>query len=228
MQKNSVQKDEDILYYKKYEQYTDEELIKIIRDDDKQAQDYLMRKYKNLVRVKARAYFIIGADKEDIIQEGMIGLYKAIRDYNYDKHTTFYFFAELCINRQIITAIKAATRQKHIPLNSYVSLNKPVFEENCERTYIELLSEHKPSNPEELFIGREERQYIEEHMAEKLSELERRVLHFYLQGTSYLEIAAITKKDQKSIDNALQRVKRKVFKILEQKNLTAEEKYAKI
>ncbi len=218
-----MQKKEPFIYTKdskdtkstqKYSENTDEEIVKLIHLGDKEAQDYLMNKYKNLVRLKARTYFIVGADKEDIIQEGMIGLYKATRDYKIDRKTTFYSFADLCITRQIITAIKAATRQKHIPLNSYVSLYKPIFEENNERTYIEMVHEQKQSNPEELFIGREERKYIEEHMAESLTDLERKILKLYLQGISYVQISDIIHKDQKSIDNALQRVKRKVNKIL--------------
>lgn len=212
----------------KYTEYKDDDIIVMIHNGDEIAQEYILNKYKGLVKIKSRTYFIIGADKEDIIQEGMIGLYKAIRDYKNDKSSNFYSFAELCITRQIITAIKAATRQKHIPLNSSLSLNKSVYDENTEYTYIELLSSNKLLNPEEFLIGQEDKNYIENHIIAVLSELECRVLSLYLQGNSYNEIAKIIKKDEKSIDNALQRVKKKVEKILKEKNLTTPQKYAKI
>ena len=213
----------------KYDSYdSDEKIIEIIRNGDNVAQDYIIDKYKNLVKVKSRAYFIIGADKEDIIQEGMIGLYKAIRDFKKDKNVSFYSFAELCITRQIITAIKAATRQKHIPLNSYISLNKPIDDYETDQTYIDLIAEVRINNPEELLIDREEKNYIETHMEEALSELECKVLSLYLKGKTYAEIARIISKDEKSIDNAIQRVRRKVEKILLEKNLTHNRKYVRI
>jgi RNA polymerase sporulation-specific sigma factor len=180
--------------------------------------EYLVDKYKNFVRAKARSYFLIGADKEDIIQEGMIGLFKAIRDYKLDKLTSFRAFAELCITRQIITAIKTATRQKHIPLNSYVSLNKPVYDEESDRTLIDILSTTKITNPEEIIISREEFIFIEKKMGEILSSLEWKVLMAYLEGKSYQEIAVELKRHVKSIDNALQRVKRKLEKYLEDRH----------
>lgn len=220
--------DGDIYNLDKYCKFTDEEIISLIHKGDLYAQEYIINKYKNLVKIKARTYFIMGADKEDIIQEGMIGLYKAIRDYKPDKMASFYSFADLCVNRQIITAIKAANRQKHMPLNSYLSLNRSVYEENTNYTYIELLSNDKLSNPEELIIGQEDKIYIERNILAVLSELECRVLSLYLRGKSYTEIAAIIKKDEKSIDNALQRVKRKVEKIVKEKNLTHIKKYASI
>lgn len=195
----------------KYENLKDEEIVKLVRDGDEFAQEYIIEKYKRLVKMKARPYFIIGADKEDIIQEGMIGLYKAIRDF--DGNYIFYSFAELCIKRQIISAIKSAARQKHSPLNSSLSLNKVVNDEDDDKTYIELFAD-KLSNPEELFIDREDKNYIEEKIAHNLSSLEYKVLKLYLRGKSYYEIAAIINKDEKSIDNALQRVKKKVEKIL--------------
>lgn len=204
-----------------YRNKSDEEIIKIIRDGDKQAQDYILDKYKALVKTKSRAYFLIGADKEDIIQEGMIGLYKAVRDYQSERNASFKVFAELCINRQIITAIKAATRQKHIPLNSYVSLNKPVFEEESEQTYMDMLKIGEIFNPEALFISQEDKNFIENQMEKVLSDFETKVLAFYLQGKSYFEISKIIKKPEKSIDNALQRVKKKVEKFLEEKKLDA-------
>lgn len=204
-----------------YKNKSDEEIIKIIRNGDKQAQDYILDKYKALVKTKSRAYFLIGADKEDIIQEGMIGLYKAVRDYQSERNASFKVFAELCINRQIITAIKAATRQKHIPLNSYVSLNKPVFEEESEQTYMDMLKIGEIFNPEALFISQEDKNFIENQMEKVLSDFETKVLAFYLQGKSYFEISKIIKKPEKSIDNALQRVKKKVEKFLEEKKLDA-------
>ncbi len=167
------------------------------------------------MRAKARTYFLIGADREDIIQEGMIGLYKAIRDFREDKLSSFKAFAELCITRQIITAIKTATRQKHIPLNSYISLNKPVFDEESDRTLFDVLSETSVADPEEMVINREEFSGMEVKMSEILSSLEWKVLSMFLQGKTYQEISAKLKRHVKSIDNALQRVKRKVEKYLE-------------
>ena len=149
----------------------DEEVIEDAKNGDVGAIEYLINKYKSFVRAKARTYFLIGADREDIIQEGMIGLYKAIRDFREDKLSSFRAFAELCITRQIITAIKTATRQKHIPLNSYVSLNKPIFDEESDRTLMDVISEERISDPEEMMINREEFTGIELKMGEILSEL---------------------------------------------------------
>jgi RNA polymerase sporulation-specific sigma factor len=194
----------------------DEEVIEGAKSGDNKALEYLINKYKSFVRAKARTYFLIGADREDIIQEGMIGLYKAIRDFREDKLSSFRAFAELCITRQIITAIKTATRQKHIPLNSYVSLNKPIFDEESDRTLLDILSEESITDPEEMIINREEFCGIEEKMGEILSGLEWEVLSLYLQGKSYQEIAEDLDRHVKSIDNALQRVKRKLEKYLEE------------
>ena len=194
----------------------DEEVILDAREGNEIALEYLINKYKSFVRAKARTYFLIGADREDIIQEGMIGLYKAIRDYKGDKLSSFRAFAELCITRQIITAIKTATRQKHIPLNSYVSLNKPIFDEESDRTLMDIISEESISDPEILMINREEFLGIESKMGEILSSLEWEVLTLYLEGKSYQEIAVELKRHVKSIDNALQRVKRKLEKYLEE------------
>ena len=181
------------------------------------AQEYLISRYENFVKAKAKSYFLIGADKEDIYQEGMIGLYKAIRDFNPEKSTSFKAFAEICVTRQIITAIKTATRQKHIPLNTYVSLNKPIYEEESERTLLDVLSGLKISDPEELMISKEQMHFIEEKISEVLSGLERKVLTSYLDGKSYQEIACDLERHSKSIDNALQRVKRKLEKCLKVK-----------
>ncbi len=193
----------------------DEELVDLVHQGDSEALDYLIYKYRNFVRAKARSYFLIGADKEDIVQEGMIGLYKAIRDFREDKLTSFKAFAELCITRQIITAIKTATRQKHIPLNSYVSLDKPIYDEESDRTLMDVLSGAKVLDPEELIINQEEFDHIEVKMAELLSDLERKVLALYLDGQSYQEISEELNRHVKSIDNALQRVKRKLERYLE-------------
>ncbi len=202
--------------YQTYSGMVDEDVILEARAGDQQALEYLINKYKSFVRAKARTYFLIGADREDIIQEGMIGLFKAIRDYKGDKLSSFRAFAELCITRQIITAIKTATRQKHIPLNSYVSLNKPIFDEESDRTLMDIISEESISDPEELIINREEFKGIENKMGEILSSLEWEVLTSYLDGKSYQEIAEDLDRHVKSIDNALQRVKRKLEKYLEE------------
>jgi len=195
----------------------DEEVVELARSGNDVALEYLINKYKNFVRAKARSYFLIGADREDIIQEGMIGLYKAIRDFKVEKLTSFRAFAELCITRQIITAIKTATRQKHIPLNSYVSLNKPIYDEDSDRTLLDVLSGTKVSDPEELVISQEEFNAIEKKMGEFLSDLEWQVLNFYLEGKSYQEIADELGRHVKSVDNALQRVKRKLERYLEKR-----------
>jgi len=209
----AIQKTDDV-----YIDMCDEEIVGLAQDGDQYAIEFLVDKYKNFVRAKARSYFLIGADKEDIIQEGMIGLFKAIRDYKLDKLTSFRAFAELCITRQIITAIKTATRQKHIPLNSYVSLNRPVYDEESDRTLLDILATAKITNPEEIVISREEFIFIEKKMSEILSSLEWKVLMAYLEGKSYQEISLELKRHVKSIDNALQRVKRKVEKYLETRN----------
>ncbi|QCX33818.1 RNA polymerase sporulation sigma factor SigH [Caloramator sp. E03] len=199
-----------------YSSMLDEEIVIHARNGDSKAEEYLINKYKNYVKAKAKSYFLIGADKDDIYQEGMIGLYKAIRDFKPDKLTSFRAFAELCITRQIITAIKTATRQKHIPLNSYISLNKPIYDEESDRTLMDVLSTVGVSDPEELIISREERIKIEKKITEILSDLEMEVLFYYLEGKSYQEIACGLDRHAKSIDNALQRVKRKLEKYLKE------------
>lgn len=198
-----------------YLQLEDEEIIDLVHKGESEALDFLIHKYRNFVRAKARSYFLIGADREDIVQEGMIGLFKAIRDFKEDKLSSFKAFAELCITRQIITAIKTATRQKHIPLNSYVSLDKPIYDEESDRTLMDVISGAKVLDPEELIINQEEFDHIEIKMAELLSDLERKVLALYLDGQSYQEISEELNRHVKSIDNALQRVKRKLERYLE-------------
>ena len=192
----------------------DEEIVVEAKTGNTEAQEYLINKYEGFVKTKAKSYFLIGADKEDIYQEGMIGLYKAIRDFNPHKLASFRAFAELCITRQIITAIKTATRQKHIPLNTYISLNKPVYEDESERTLLDILTGIKISDPEELIISKEEIERIEKEISGALTELEMEVLTSYLDGKSYQEIACDLDRHAKSIDNALQRVKRKLEKCL--------------
>jgi RNA polymerase sporulation-specific sigma factor len=204
----------------KFEELEDEFIVDCVHQGDTDALDYLINKYRNFVRAKARSYFLIGADREDIIQEGMIGLYKAIRDFKEDKLSSFKAFAELCITRQIITAIKTATRQKHIPLNSYVSLDKPIYDEESDRTLMDIISGAKILDPEELIINQEEFDDIELKMAELLSDLERKVLVLYLDGRSYQEISEELNRHVKSIDNALQRVKRKLERYLELREIS--------
>ena len=200
-----------------YVDMQDEDVVELCHQGDTMAEEYLLNKYKNFVRSKARSYFLIGADHEDIVQEGMIGLYKAIRDFRTEKLASFRAFAELCITRQIITAIKTATRQKHIPLNSYVSLNKPLYDEESDRTLLDVIIEGRAANPEELIISQEDLNNITGRINEVLSPLEQDVLQAYLDGKSYQEIAEKLGRHVKSIDNALQRVKRKLEKYLQEK-----------
>ena len=203
--------------YIEFKDKSDEEVVSEAQNGNNRAQEYLIAKYENFVKSKAKSYFLIGADKEDIYQEGMIGFYKAIRDFKIDKFTSFKAFAEICVTRQIITAIKTATRQKHIPLNTYVSLNKPIYEDESDRTLIDVLSSIAISDPEELIISQEQLKFIEEEIGKVLSELELEVLTSYLDGKSYQEIASDLDRHEKSIDNALQRVKRKLEKCLNRK-----------
>lgn len=213
-------KSEKIQVIQQFEQLSDEQLVGQVHLGNSDALDFLISKYRLFVKSKARSYFLVGADKEDIVQEGMIGLYKAIRDFRGDKLASFRAFAELCITRQIITAIKTATRQKHIPLNSYVSLDKPIFDEESERTLMDIITSPVTDNPEHLMINREEYSHLEAKMNEVLSELERQVLTLYLEGQSYNEISEELNRHVKSIDNALQRVKRKLERHLELNELT--------
>jgi len=200
-----------------FENMPDEDVVQLAQESDGAALEFLLNKYKNFVRTKARSYFLIGADHEDIVQEGMIGLYKAIRDYRKDKLKSFRAFAELCITRQIITAIKTATRQKHIPLNNYVSLNRPIYDEDSDRTLLDVITEDVPSNPEEMLIDREDLSVIEGRIGQMLSDLEKQVLVRYMEGKSYVEIGEEMGRHVKSIDNALQRIKRKLLKYLKEK-----------
>lgn len=195
-----------------YDKMSDEEVVELSASGDRRATEYILSKYKNLVKSRAKAYFIVGADHDDIVQEGMIGLFKAIRDFDITKQPTFRGFAEICVKRQIITAIKAAGRQKHMPLNSYVSLSDPVYEDNEDRTLVDMIAERQPNDPEEMFLRRERAEMINAEIEDKLSDLEKTVLSLYLGGMNYQEIAAELKRTPKSIDNALQRIKRKLYK----------------
>lgn len=191
----------------------DDEVVKKAKSGNEYALEFLLNKYKNFVKSRSRPYFLIGADREDIIQEGMIGLYKAIRDYDAEKFSNFRAFAEMCVTRQIITAIKTATRQKHMPLNSYVSLSHPVFDDESDKTLLDTISESSCLDPEEIFINKENFNYIGEKISSILSQKERDILMLYLQGKSYQEMASELDITNKSIDNALQRVKRKLENI---------------
>lgn len=212
-------KSEKLQVVQHFEDISDEELVELVHLGNTEALDYLITKYRLFVKLKARSYFLIGADKEDIVQEGMIGLYKAVRDFKGDKLASFRAFAELCITRQIITAIKTATRQKHIPLNSYVSLDKPIYDEESERTLMDVITNPIIDDPEHLMINREEYSRLEDRVSEVLSELEQQVLGLYLEGRSYNEISELLNRHVKSIDNALQRVKRKLERHLELREL---------
>jgi len=216
---NAHELDFDDISFEEYKQMSDDELVELVHQGDMEAQETLIKRYKNFVLAKSRSYFLVGADREDIVQEGMIGLYKAVRDYKIERLASFRAFAELCITRQIITAIKAATRQKHQPLNTYISLNKPIYDEESDRTLLDILKGGKLSNPEALFISNETYDLIESEISSMLSDLEFDVLQEYLDGKSYRKIAESLDKHVKSVDNALQRVKRKLEVFLEKHNI---------
>ncbi|MBD1381989.1 RNA polymerase sporulation sigma factor SigH [Metabacillus arenae] len=198
-----------------YAKLEDRVLIEMAHRGDSESLAFLINKYQNLVRKKARPYFLIGADKEDLIQEGMIGLYNAIRDFREDKRASFKAFAELCITRQMITAIKSAACQKHSPLNSYFPLDKPLYDEDSNFTLMDMITGEKITNPEALMIHQEKADHIELKIRELLSNLEKIVLTLYMDGKSYMEISAELNIHVKSIDNALQRVKRKLRRHLD-------------
>lgn len=188
----------------------DEELVQRAQGGDDRAIEVLLVRYRHYARAKARSYFLAGADREDVVQEGMIGLYKAIRDFRPAAETEFRAFAELCITRQIITAIKTANRQKHAPLNSYVSINKLAAEADEDRPLEESLTAETMPDPADMIISVEEMEGLRSSMTEVLSELEIHVLQLYMDGKSYQEIAGMLGRHVKSIDNALQRIKRKL------------------
>ncbi len=202
----------------KYEALSDEEIVSRIQDGEQPAIDYLMEKYKYLVRSKAKAFFLIGGDKDDLIQEGMIGLYKAIRDYQEDKENSFFNFADLCVSRQIYSAIKASNRKKNIPLNTYISLYTPAYGENNDaeekETLVDIIHQKSVSNPEELVIDKENTSMIEYELVRRLSDLEKQVLDLYMQDLKYVQIAEVLSKEPKTIDNALTRIKTKLNQVL--------------
>ena len=199
-----------------YSRVSDEELIDRLRGGESRITDYIMDKYKNLVRSKAKSMYILGGDNEDLIQEGMIGLFKAIRDYDCGRDASFYTFADLCISRQMYTAVRASNRQKHWPLNTYVSLsgNGHSREENEEMDLAEALSPDQDQNPETLFIDRERVEYLESQIDKELSSFEKQVLDLYLTGMSYSQIAKVLGREEKSTDNALQRLKANIKRML--------------
>ena len=200
-----------------YEKMADEQLIQNLRSGDTAITDFLMDKYKFLVKKKAKAMYLLGGENDDFIQEGMIGLYKAIRDYDAKQETSFASFADLCVSRQMYTAIKLSQRQKHMPLNSYVSLyekGEGTTTEEQQAPLIDRLEATKENNPEELFLDKEYFAMIEQKLKGKLSDFESRVLYLHLMGEGYQSIATLLDKSPKSIDNALQRIKQKMFDIL--------------
>ena len=197
----------------------DNKYIQEIKDGNSEALNKIMEKYKPYVYLKAKPFFMIGAEKEDIIQEGMIGLFKAIKGYNAERDVSFKIFADLCIRRQIMTAVKASTRQKHIPLNSYLSLNKTAFDEDDDRAIIEMIDKDSVPDPLETITKREKYQKIENKMSEVLSDFEQKVFNEYINGGSYAQIAEKIGSHPKAIDNAVQRIKKKFEKyILEDEN----------
>lgn len=207
---------------KEYGNCSDEELILRLRDGEEAITDYIMDKYKNMVRSKAKSMYILGADREDLIQEGMIGLFKAVRDYDTGRDASFFTFADLCVSRQMYTAIQAAGRQKHMPLNTYVSLYADGADgedglREAERGLLESAASRLEQNPEELLIDRENVKRLEDVMEKELSSFEKQVLDLYLTGMKYSQIARVLGKDDKSTDNALQRIKAKLKRAISSK-----------
>lgn len=190
-----------------YKDVTDEQLIEQLRGGQTKVMDYLMEKYKNLVRKRANALYLIGGETEDLIQEGMIGLFKAVQDYRSDKEVSFYHFAELCVNRQMYTAVEASQRKKHTPLNTYVSLDAG---QEKESAYLESGNHPQTLNPETLFISQETVRLLLKQVNERLSPMERQVLALYLEGMNYHQIAEHMGKTPKAVDNALQRIRGKI------------------
>ncbi len=198
---------------KDFSTLSDEQLVSMSVNGDTEAEEEIFNRYKNYVKSKARTYYLIGADNDDIVQEGMIGLYKAVRDFNPDKNITFKTFADVCITRQILTAIRTANRNKHNPLNGSISMNAPVFNEDSGTTVMNLIQQGSMSNPEEIFIIDESLREIKKEISKKLSSFENQVLELYLDGSSYVEISETMDKSIKSVDNALQRIKKKLMNL---------------
>lgn len=205
---------------KSYTSLIDEELLPFIREGDVEATEYIMNKYEKVVHKKASGYFLMGSDRDDVVQEGRIGLYKAISDYDKTKKSSFKSFAELCITRQIITSVKGATRLKHSPLNSYVSLYKPIHEEEETRPLLETLHNHETIDPLEKLIDEEHYRHIQSIIMKALTRLEWEVLDLYLQGFTYDEISKKLNREEKSIDNALQRVRKKIERLVEEETFS--------
>ena len=199
-----------------YDQCTDGELIDRLRRGEESIMDFICDKYKNLVRSKAKSMFILGADNEDLIQEGMIGLFKAVRDFDAGRDASFYTFADLCISRQMYTAVQASKRRKHFPLNTYISLDggDTVSDGQEGLPLAELLADRAEMSPEELFLDKERVAYLEKTIEEELSDFERQVLDLYMTGMSYSQIAKVLGRDEKATDNALQRLKTKIRRML--------------
>ncbi len=193
-----------------YQALSDEELVELSASGDRRATEIILTRYKNLVLSRAKVYFLAGADHDDIVQEGMIGLFKAVRDFDVTKQASFCGFAEMCIKRQMITAVKASTRQKHMPLNSYISLSEPLYDDDSERALMDMLAGRESTDPEAMFLRREKAEMMSADIEKKLSNLEKTVLSLYISGMNYQEIAVELKRQPKSIDNALQRIKRKL------------------
>ncbi len=193
-----------------YTGLTDEQLVETAQQGEDGAAEYLFAKYRSIILSKAKSYFIAGADRDDIMQEGLIGLHKAIRDFCPDKGASFRPFAEMCITRQVITAVKAASRQKHAPLNYYLSLDKPIYTDGTDRQLIDILPDQQVSDPEEVFLVREELDLVRSSLRAMLSDFEYRVFLLYLREQSYREIAYLLETTPKAVDNALCRVKRKI------------------
>ena len=200
----------------KYDRMTDEQLLCDYKNGNQEIMDYLMVKYKSMVRKKARAMYLLGGENEDLIQEGMIGLIKAVRDFDVTQKTSFSSFAELCVSRQMYSAIEASNRKKHLPLNSYVSLYEDSEEvgEGRSLPLIDTIESSKENDPEVLYFGKEYTEAFAEQLKELLSPLENHVLYLHLKGTDYRTIAELLGKSPKSVDNALQRIKTKAQKIL--------------
>ena len=202
---------DNIESHDEFASYSDEELVVLAQQNNDKAFDYILKKYHGFVCKKSLSYYIIGAGNEDIIQEGMIGLFKAVRDFSSERGVSFKTFADVCVTRQIITAVKNANRQKHAPLNFYVSLNKPAFD-NDDSGIGDLIACDRTSNPEDIIISKENADKFGAEMNRILSQFELLVLSLYLQGYSYTDIAKAIGKDSKSVDNALQRIKKKIGK----------------
>ena len=195
-----------------YNKMSDEDLIEVIKSGDKNALDYLIEKYKDLVNMKVGKYFMVGSEREDIVQEGLIGLYKAVKCYSPDKQNSFKTFANMCIERQLITAIKSSNRQKHMPLNTYLSLNTKAYEDDEESNMLDIFDSHQVEDPLETITKQEYYKTVEKAIDESLSDFEKQVLNRYIKGESYNQIAEKLDTPVKSVDNAIQRIRKKATK----------------